>query len=77
MVSYRRLSDLPIDHAFSTLRSVLLLPENQPLPQGGLLQGGLYLSHHAKGAPEGGVQDEGRRSWEEDLSSSTDDGGAY
>ena len=72
VVSYRRLSDLPIDCAFSTLRSVLQLPENQPLPQGGLLQGGMYLAHHAHHAPEGGVRDPGRLSWEEEGSSADD-----
>ncbi len=73
VISYRRLSDMPVDCAFAALKSVLQLPENQPLPQGGLLQGGLYLAHHGARAPEGGVPDPQRRQWEDDDPSYSDD----
>ncbi len=74
VVSYRRLSDMPIDCAFSTLKSILQLPENRPLPQGGLLDGGLYLAHRRVLPLEGGVPDPRRQAWEEET---TEDEASY
>ncbi len=44
VVSYRRLSDLPVMAALGLLQSVLQLPENRALPQGGVLESGHCLT---------------------------------
>ncbi len=44
VVSYRRLSDLPVLAAIGLLESVLQLPENRALPQGGILESGHRLT---------------------------------
>ncbi len=76
VVSYRRLSDMPVSAAIATLSTVLKLPENRPLPQGGVLDNGLYLSHRPFSPPPGGVLPSGSAhpAWEDEPSSSYDDG---
>ncbi len=44
VVAYRRLSDMPILSALGLLDSVLQLPENRALPQGGVLESGHRLT---------------------------------
>ncbi len=66
VVSYRRLSDLPVKAAIGLLDSVLQLPENRALPQGGVLESGHRLVaggaqqhlHQAGTAPRWGEEDE-------------------
>ena len=67
VVSYRRLSDLPVLAALGLLHSVLQMPENRPLPQGGVLESGHRLTFGAASD----LHHHGRQ--EQDDSDDTDD----
>ena len=71
VVSYRRLSDLPVLAALGLLHSILQLPENRPLPQGGVLESGHRLS--VVGDRGGAGVDEANPTARDDTESDSDD----
>ncbi len=64
VVSYRRLSHLPVKAAMGLLDSVLQLPENRALPQGGVLESGHRLT--AREVPDHQHQQGAGPQWGED-----------
>ncbi len=71
VVSYRRLSDMPVLAAIGLLETVLQLPENRALPQGGVLESGHRLTAHTA---RGQLSAEGADSdWGEEEDEESDD----